>query len=237
MQVAERRRERRERDAEAARAALLDAAEEVFAECGFSGARVGDIAQAAGYNKALIFHYFGDKLGLYQALVARMKQLNTTRITELLERFFPEGVEPQPERVRAFLTEAIRWSFDNFVRHPQALRMQAWEAAEGWQTYIGCPPAAPASRWPQRVAELLRRAQAAGVLRPEVEPEMLTANVLGMTMQYLMSLPRWRLLFPETDMTSPQALVRAREQIVALVLRGVLAKDVSANHEETWQCG
>src|SRR5262249_53585740 len=124
-------------------------------------------------------------------------------------------------------------NFDNFVRHPQALRMQAWEAAEGWQTYIGCPPIAPASRWPQRVAEFLRRAQAAGLLRSDFEPEMLTATVMGMTMQFLMSLPRWRMLFPEMDMTSPEALVRAREQIVALVLHGVLARDVAANHEET----
>jgi len=231
----EQREQRRERDSEAAREALLAAAEEVFAECGFSGARVDDIAQAAGYNKSLIFHYFGDKLGLYQALVGRMKQRNTTRIAELLERFFPEGSEPCPEQVRAFLAEAIRWSFDNFVQHPQALRMQAWEAAEGWQTYIGCPPMQPAGRWPQRVAEFLRRAQTAGVLWPEIEPEMLIANVMGMTMLYLMSLPRWRRLFPETDMTSPEALARAREQIVALVLHGVLASDVSTDnldHEE-----
>src|SRR5262249_37129708 len=186
-------------------------------------------AQAAGYNKALIFHYFGDKLGLYQGLVGRMKRRNTARITELLERFFPEGSEPRPEQVRVFLAEAIRWNFDNFVEHPLALRMQAWEAAEGWQTYIGCPPAQPASRWPQRVAEFLRRAQTAGPVRPEIVPEMLTANVMGMTMLYLMSLPRWRLLFPETDMTSPEALVQAREQIVALVLHGVLANDVSSD--------
>src|SRR5215813_7945248 len=133
MREAEQRREqRRERDSEAAREALLAAAEETFAECGFSGARVDDIARVAGYNKALIFHYFGDKLGLYQALVARMKQANTQRISELLERYFPEGAEPQPQQVRTFLAEAIRWSFDSFVEHPQALRIQAWEAAEGW---------------------------------------------------------------------------------------------------------
>src|SRR5262249_25992284 len=103
----EQREQGTERDSEAAREALLAAAEEVFAECGFSGARVNDIAQAAGYNKALIFHYFGDKLGLYQGLVGRMKRRNTARITELLERFFPEGSEPRPEQVRVFLAEAI----------------------------------------------------------------------------------------------------------------------------------
>ena len=64
----------RERDAEAAREAILNAAQEIFARDGFSGARVDDIAHTAGYNKALIFHYFGDKLGLYRAMMSRTKQ-------------------------------------------------------------------------------------------------------------------------------------------------------------------
>ena len=49
------KRPARERDAETAREALLDAAQEIFARDGFSGARVDDIAQRAGYNKALAF--------------------------------------------------------------------------------------------------------------------------------------------------------------------------------------
>ena len=53
---------RRERDAEVARGAILDAAEEIFAREGFDGARVDAIAEASGYNKSLIFHYFEDKL-------------------------------------------------------------------------------------------------------------------------------------------------------------------------------
>ena len=55
----------RPRDATGARTALLEAAEAIFAEHGFAGARVDAIAAAAGYNKSLLFHYFGDKLQLY----------------------------------------------------------------------------------------------------------------------------------------------------------------------------
>src|SRR5262245_59170534 len=49
---------RRGRDAESARRAILAAAEEAFATSGFDGARVDAIAEASGYNKALLFHYF-----------------------------------------------------------------------------------------------------------------------------------------------------------------------------------
>ena len=67
------RRPKRERDAEVARKAILDAAEEIFAEHGFDGARIDAIAAVSGYNKSLIFHYFDDKLGLYTAVLKRIE--------------------------------------------------------------------------------------------------------------------------------------------------------------------
>ncbi|GIG66215.1 TetR/AcrR family transcriptional regulator [Phytomonospora endophytica] len=58
----------RRRDAERTRRRLLDAAFDAFAEHGYAGARVQDIADRAGVNKQLITYYFGGKAGLYQAL-------------------------------------------------------------------------------------------------------------------------------------------------------------------------
>ena len=40
---------------------ILEAAEQIFAEVGFDGARVDDIALKAGVNKALIYYYFESK--------------------------------------------------------------------------------------------------------------------------------------------------------------------------------
>src|SRR5437660_9610002 len=67
-------RPKRERDAEVAWKSILDAAEEIFAEHGFDGARIDAIAAASVYNKSLIFHYFDDKLGLYTAVLKRIDQ-------------------------------------------------------------------------------------------------------------------------------------------------------------------
>src|SRR5258708_3094500 len=66
----------RERDAEVAREAILKAAEEVFAREGFAGARIDTIAAESGYNKSLIFHYFGGKEGLYLAFFHCIATLN-----------------------------------------------------------------------------------------------------------------------------------------------------------------
>jgi len=48
---------------------ILDTARAVFAEKGFDGARVDEIAQRAGVNKALIYYYFKSKDQLLQELL------------------------------------------------------------------------------------------------------------------------------------------------------------------------
>jgi TetR/AcrR family transcriptional regulator len=50
---------------------ILDAAAEVFAEEGFGGARVDEIARRAGVNKAMLYYHVGDKAALYATVLAR----------------------------------------------------------------------------------------------------------------------------------------------------------------------
>ena len=48
---------------------ILGAATEVFAEVGFAGARVDEIARRAGVNKATIYYHIGDKKALYTRVI------------------------------------------------------------------------------------------------------------------------------------------------------------------------
>src|SRR5271168_3082378 len=57
----------RKRDAEATRAAILEAAKIHFAKSGYNGAFLRDIALDAGVDAALINRYFGGKDGLFAA--------------------------------------------------------------------------------------------------------------------------------------------------------------------------
>src|SRR3989442_3390415 len=91
-------------DAEGARRAILNAAEEVFAEHGFDGARIDAIAAKAGYNKSLLFQYFGDKIGLYAMVANRarrdIRELEARVLAPLLE---DESVATDAHRFRNFL--------------------------------------------------------------------------------------------------------------------------------------
>jgi AcrR family transcriptional regulator len=69
----------RKRDAEATRAAILQAAKTHFAKSGYDGAFLRDIAADAGADAALINRYFGGKDGLFAAALKDSIGPNTTR--------------------------------------------------------------------------------------------------------------------------------------------------------------
>lgn len=71
-------------DPNASRQRILDAARAEFAEKGFDGARVDEIAKRAQVNKALIYYYFKSKDELLQ---------------ELLRRFLEERRQRRPDQV------------------------------------------------------------------------------------------------------------------------------------------
>jgi AcrR family transcriptional regulator len=51
---------------------ILNGAEEVFAEKGYDGARMVDLAEAAGLAKANLYYYFGDKKTIYQNVIEEL---------------------------------------------------------------------------------------------------------------------------------------------------------------------
>jgi TetR/AcrR family transcriptional regulator len=227
-----RQRTGRGRDAETAREAILCAAQEIFARDGFSGARVDDIAHQSGYNKALIFHYFDDKLGLYRALMLRTKQHLFARFEETFDRIFAgDGERVTAEHIRTLATEYLDALFDLFSVHPEAVRILAWEAAEGWQTFTSCAPPIPES-WPRRVMALLERAQAAGVVRADLDPRLLFTTLISLPLIHLISLPRFVAMFPGADFSSPAAIAHARDQITDLMLCGILSPTITPDSDD-----
>ena len=57
---------------------ILDAARKIFLQKGLDGARMQEIADEAGINKALVHYYFGSKEKLFEAIFA-----------DTLQQFFP----------------------------------------------------------------------------------------------------------------------------------------------------
>lgn len=81
-------------------AELLDAALDVFAERGFAGARLEDIALRAGVTKGTVYLYFASKQALFEAVVRQTLVSSIARGQAALRDF--DG--PTPELLRTVLT-------------------------------------------------------------------------------------------------------------------------------------
>ena len=106
------------RDAERTRAELLAVATEVFAEDGYSGARVDEIAARTRTTKRMIYYYFGGKEGLYRAVLEE-----AYRGIREAERGIDVDHSDPVQAVRA-LAEV---TFDHHVQHDAFIRLVAIE--------------------------------------------------------------------------------------------------------------
>ena len=159
----------------ATREMLLNAATLVFAERGFAGARVDEIAARAGVNKALIYAYYGDKKGLYRAvLAAHVAEFTDPVISETMAK------EAGPRRA---LEEVIRRYFRTLIKERPFARVLAWEllshGREGRELILE-------SSGPllQLLSELVRRVRESEELPTVLDPELFRSAVIALGLGY-----------------------------------------------------
>jgi TetR/AcrR family transcriptional regulator len=216
---------------EKTREALLNAAETVFAEHGYDGARIDTIAEVSGFNKTLIFRYFGDKPGLYAEVLRRVDR----EINELQARLAPmledETIASDAQRFRTFLATGIGALFDYLLEHPRFMRMLTWEMAEGWQTYAKIAQLLKIDDIDQS-GTLLQPLQSAGLLRSGFNPILQLTMIMQICQAYLASLPLYQMILPGEDISSATALARAREYIIDFVIHGIMVDPQRNQGEE-----
>ncbi|MBK1824526.1 MULTISPECIES: TetR/AcrR family transcriptional regulator [Burkholderia cepacia complex] len=86
---------------------VLDVAERLFAEGGFDGVSMRDIASAADVGLPLIVYHFETKMGLYRALFERRKTVLDARLAMLREPV-AAGEDPLEHIVRAFVLPVMQ---------------------------------------------------------------------------------------------------------------------------------
>jgi TetR/AcrR family transcriptional regulator len=219
-----RRKRGRERvyDAERTREAILSAAEALFAEHGFAGTPVDAIAVEAGYNRSLLFQYFGDKLGLYTEVLKRTDRDFHALQMRVLAPLLEHGTSAlQAQEFRALLATVVQTTFDYLLEHPHFLRMLTWEMAEGWRTYEQIVSQLQ-SEDAEQFKALFQQAEHAGLLRSGFTPLIQLAMSTQICQSYLAYLPLYEVMLPDEDVSSLRALSRAREHLVAFIVAGMI---------------
>ena len=112
---------RKTRAGEANTQRILDAALEVFAAYGFQGARIDQIATAAGLSKPNLLYYFRTKEDLYTAVLRRTLDMWLEPLQEL------DSLSDPRVALSAYITRKLDYSRS----HPTASRLFAMEVLQG----------------------------------------------------------------------------------------------------------
>ncbi|WP_344918754.1 TetR/AcrR family transcriptional regulator [Streptosporangium oxazolinicum] len=150
------------RNSEDTRRRILEAGTAEFAAHGIAGARVARIAAAAGCNKQLIYAYFTNKEGLYDAVYDAM-------VTHTVE-----SVPMDPLDLPGYAGSL----FDHHRRHPEFARLTLWFQLER------DPRAGPTPAGLRSVGaklEAIRDAQDAGAVSTRYAPEELLLMILRLS--------------------------------------------------------
>jgi AcrR family transcriptional regulator len=98
------------RDADRTRSAILSASTQLFAEKGFIGASISDIAEVVGVSKSSIYHYFPSKESILHALIDSFAQ----EVDVLIEA--AAKYKLSPEKILTEFAEIL-------LRHQDAVRL------------------------------------------------------------------------------------------------------------------
>jgi len=142
---------------------ILSAALKEFAAKGFAGARMDVIARRAAINKRMLYHYFGEKEGLFKAVLRQ-------KISE--RQAWAETLSGDPEETLSFWFEAACKDVD-------WVRLLEWEALQGTGKVIDKKERLAAVA---RGLERIRQRQARGRVSAELDPRHVMLTMRSLTM-------------------------------------------------------
>lgn len=151
---------------------LLAAARRVFAEEGYPGATVDDIAREAGCSKGAYYFHFASKEDILLALVDDWTRDRSQRLVEAADG------SRSPEAVLIDMLEAL-FSPQASEGREQRLLLEFWSQGERNPT-VGRRLARAQRSWRRLLVQAFSRAQEAGAFASDVAPEEAAAVALAL---------------------------------------------------------
>ena len=199
----------RQRDPKRTRAEILEVATREFAEHGYSGARVDEIAERTRTTKRMLYYYFGSKEGLY---------------TEVLERAYAEirateqSLDVEHLRPLAAIRRLAELTFDHHEAHPNFIRLVSIENihraehmhASGRFADLNMPAI-------DRIAQILERGRADGTFTRDADAMDVHMIISAYCVFRVANRYTWRTLFGR-DLLDPKAREHYRAMLGDIVV-------------------
>lgn len=192
---------------------IIEAATVIFLEKGKDGARMQEIADRAGINKALLHYYFRSKDKLYDEVF--INQLKS----------FLQGVlstVKESENFQTFVKELINHYIDNISKQPKLIRFILWEIEKGGESLSKAILESMESTnfRAQQVLHNIQTEISEGQIR-KIDPPNFMISLIGMCLFPFIGKPILETILPVKDVTSAEFLEKRKQEIFNLVWNGI----------------
>lgn len=185
---------------------ILDTAAQIFAEVGFAGARVDEIARRANVNKAAIYYHIGSK----EALYARVLHENFSDLFERIARHVQDVQTPE-EKLRMY----IRQIGQTLQIRPQLAAIMMREIASGAQ-HLPDIIMQTLAQMIDMLTNILKQGEEDGAFAPSI-PLMIHFMIVG---QFIF-LRTSKLLIAQHQEAIPEALISTHQTISGTIVEEV----------------
>ena len=210
---------------EESRAAILKAAISEFAECGIAGARTDAIARAAHVNKALLYYYFKDKEGLYQAVLEHVFSGLRATVVPTLE-------SDRPPRQK--LLDYLGAYFDYIAANPRFPRVVQGEWIRTGSDRVGQMKRVAQSYFRpiyQKLGDVLRAGIASGEFRP-IDPMHFIPSMVAIVVFYFSAAPVIKALV-KVDPLAPAQIAERRAFVLDFISAALFTHSVPAQGDRS----
>ena len=210
---------KRKRDSALTRESILRAATFEFCRNGLGGARVDAIAHRAKANMRLLYHYFGDKDGLYLAVLEHVY----AEIRTAEQQLNLDDLDPV-----AAMNGLVDFTFDFFQNHQNYIALINNENLQRGR-YLRKSRKIAALTMPlvSSIERVLRRGVAAGVFRSGVDPIQLYVSITAFSYFHVSNRHTLSVMF-DKDLGDPKWLEERRRHardVISTWLGTLLAAD------------
>jgi TetR/AcrR family transcriptional regulator len=199
----------RTRNAATTRQKILRAALHEFCEHGYSGARTVDIAARAECNIRMLYHYFGNKDGLYLAAL----ELVYAELRAKEEALDILSLDPEKGMIAL-----VKFTFDHMLRHQEFIQMMGVENIQQGR-FLRQSKSVPLGAMPlvKSIQALLHRGQKQRLFREGVDAIQLYVSILSLSYVHVSNKYTLSLTF-EKDLTDADWLAARRQHVCDMVL-------------------
>jgi TetR/AcrR family transcriptional regulator, fatty acid metabolism regulator protein len=185
---------------------ILDAAVKVFADKGYYGARVSDIAQEAGIAYGLVYHYFKNK----EDLLISIFRHRWGQFDRAVRKVMEEKDDP-----RQMIHSIVTFLFHSYKNNPKMIEVMILDVAKSTRFFNGENIKQFTDIF-VLISEIVLRGQEQGIFKKDLDAKLAAYCLYGSVERIML---RW--ILEDKKVITDQEARSATEMVTTIILSGL----------------